>query len=260
MNNSLFYKVFKIIVLFSIALFLTACMMQSYDTHQQNLFNSSSSANNYIVQRGDSLSSIASRYGLNFQEIAVLNNISSPYRIYVGQNLRIPMRNMPISSTPNPVNQTPTHTRMRRLNPRFSKQSFSQPSIISPNSDGNCYPPISWQWPTYGVVEQTTSSTGTQGINIFGYFRQSIQAAASGMVIYSGKGVNGYKNLIIIQHDNAFITTYSHNHRRRVIEGQQVSAGETIAEMGQNIQRRPMLHFEIRCRENAIDPLFYLPK
>jgi len=83
-------------------------------------------------------------------------------------------------------------------------------------------------------VTKTTSSTSAKGINIFARLGQAIRATAAGTVLYSGKWVNGYKNLIIIQHNNAFISTYSNNRRQRVREGQFVAAGEIIAEMGQN--------------------------
>jgi len=258
MNKYLFIKALKLFLLISISLFATACMMQRAHTNAQwqNLSNSSNYTDNYIVQSGDSLSSIAARYGLDFREIAAFNNIAPPYRIYKGQNLRIPARSMPVASSPPSTNQG----KMRQLHPRFSKQSFSQQSTTYLNSSGICYPSPAWQWPSRGTVQPTVSSTGTQGIHIFGRFGQAIQAAAAGTVLYSGQGVNGYKNLIIIQHDNGFISAYSNNRRRRVSEGQYVAAGQIIAEMGQNNRQYPLLHFEIRCQDRAVDPLYYLPR
>jgi len=255
----LFLKILKIALIIHFSLFSTACVLQRSNPQSQNWQNQSNAniPDVYIVQHGDTLSSISRRYGKDFREIAYLNGINPPYRIYIGQRLRIHVSNTtPVVTTPTPT----TQGRKRRLHPNFSKQNFTGLSTLSLNSSGNCYPPVQWQWPTRGNVAKTTSSTGAKGINIFARLGQAIRAAATGTVLYSGVGVNGYKNLIIIQHNNAFMSTYSNNHRRYVREGQPVVAGEIIADMGQNSLHYPMLHFEIRCREKALDPLFYLPR
>jgi murein DD-endopeptidase MepM/ murein hydrolase activator NlpD len=124
---------------------------------------------------------------------------------------------------------------------------------------GSCSPPVNWQWPTRGQTQPSLSDSGRKGIRILGQVRQPIRAAAAGTVSYSGTGLQGYHNLIIIQHNAAFLSVYANNHQRLVREGMRVASGQVIAEMGVDAQRQPALHFEIRCQGKAVDPVPYLP-
>lgn len=121
---------------------------------------------------------------------------------------------------------------------------------------------IRWRWPTQGEVIQrfTGSDLMRQGINIAGRNGQVIAAAADGEVVYSGSGLRGYGELIIIKHSGEFLSAYGHNRKRLVAEGQQVKAGEPIAEMGRTATDRDKLHFEIRRNGQPVDPMQFLPR
>ena len=118
---------------------------------------------------------------------------------------------------------------------------------------------VRWVWPTPGKVGAADASSATKGIDIRGARGQMVKAAAAGAVVYSGSGLRGYGELIIIKHNDTFLSAYAHNEARLVQEGRQVAAGESIARMGNSDTTDVMLHFEIRRNGKAIDPLQYLP-
>ncbi|MEO6173340.1 MAG: peptidoglycan DD-metalloendopeptidase family protein, partial [Arenimonas sp.] len=119
-----------------------------------------------------------------------------------------------------------------------------------------------WLWPSDGTVisRYVQGDTTQQGINIGGKSGQAVKASSDGTVVYSGAGLVGYGELIIIKHSNEWLSAYAHNRRRLVAEGTKVKAGEVIAEMGRTGTMRDMLHFEIRRNGKPVDPLLYLPK
>ncbi len=224
------------------------------------------------VVSGDTLYAIARRYQHSLANLAVWNQLAPPYTLQPGQVLRVSSSvaagnsALPVpKSTPAPAllarpaahDQTPT----RRVSPDFynlTRQSFSPPV----NTVQASCTPLSgaWHWPSLGQIETTFTRTGRRGINIFGQLNQPILATAAGQVIYSGVGVNGYEsNLIIIQHNPMWMSVYSHTRNRRVGAGQQVYAGQAIADMGLDLQQRAMLHFELSCNEKTVNPLLYLP-
>jgi lipoprotein NlpD len=119
-----------------------------------------------------------------------------------------------------------------------------------------------WRWPTSGqVVGRYVAGDQTQqGINIAGSAGQDVLAAGDGVVVYSGAGLVGYGELIIIKHSDEWLSAYAHNRKRRVTEGTRVHAGDVIAEMGHSGASRDMLHFEIRRNGKPVDPLAFLPR
>ncbi|MCD0505469.1 murein hydrolase activator EnvC family protein, partial [Bordetella petrii] len=117
---------------------------------------------------------------------------------------------------------------------------------------------INWGWPSSGPVTQPFS-TSSKGIDIGGALGDPVSAAADGKVMYSGNGVRGLGNLIIINHQNGFITAYAHNQKLLVKTGETVKRGSKIAEVGQTDTTSPRLHFEIRRQGTPVDPLKYLP-
>ncbi|MEY3220434.1 MAG: hypothetical protein RIT27_1791 [Pseudomonadota bacterium] len=182
----------------------------------------------YRVRRGDTLFNIARRYGLKAAEIATWNALSAPYRLQVGQLLRL-------------LKQPVT-----RSTPRFLPSE-------------NCSQPVQWQLPTSGRIIRTISRNGRQGIEIYGNFSQTVFAAADGQVAYSGNGVQGYTGgLIILNHSTGWRSVYAHNQQRLVTKDTFVKRGQPIATLGVNQRRRPVLHFEIRCGRNTLNPLLYL--
>ena len=122
--------------------------------------------------------------------------------------------------------------------------------------------PGKWLWPTEGRIVSNfkANDPARNGIEIGGKEGQAIKATASGEVVYSGSGLIGYGELIIVKHSDRMLSAYAHNRKRLVAEGQQVKAGENIAEMGRNDRNQPMLHFEIRMNGTPQDPFTYLSR
>ncbi|MBD1521442.1 peptidoglycan DD-metalloendopeptidase family protein [Xanthomonas citri pv. citri] len=197
------------------------------------------------VQRGDTLYAISRRTNITAADLAAWNGLSSPNTIYPGQTLMLypPGASKPGGSAP------------------VAGGTVAPPRpavpIAAPVSSG-----FSWRWPADGVVVGTfvTGETTKQGVDIAGTSGQAVRAAADGVVVYSGAGLVGYGELIIIKHNDQWLSAYGHNRKRLLNEGQSVKAGQQIAEMGRSGASRDMLHFEIRYNGKPVDPLLYLPK
>lgn len=201
----------------------------------------------YIVQPGDTLYSIARQFGTNVNDLARWNQLFSPYLLQPGQRLLL---TQPSTTQPS----CPDCKQVYREN-RPSPTPTTTPTA-------SCYPPVSWQWPTSALqaIPVHLITTGQSGLNIIGRRRsQPIYAAATGTVIYSEQLINGYRNLIIIQHNQAFSSLYANNAQRRVAAGQRVVAGQFIADLGTDSNNQPLLYFEIRCGNKTLAPLEYLP-
>lgn len=194
----------------------------------------------YTVKRGDTLQAIAWQFGLDHKSIARWNNIRNPNLIYVGQRLKL---KAPKSAR----NSTPEQAKKSAVAPK--KRQTTQAAT-----------PIKWRWPANGKVASADSALGSKGIEIHGKRGSAIIAAARGKVVYSGNGLRGYGNLIIIQHDATFLSAYAHNEKILVSEGASVAAGETIGTMGNSGTKQVMLHFEIRRNGKAVEPTNYLPR
>lgn len=254
----------------------------------------------YTVQRGDTLYGIARRHGLNFQDLARWNAIAAPYTIYPRQTLVLgPPATMrtaqaPASSKPTPPSSTGSQARTAPLR----DGPPSAPPPIQPGKPGTAASPAptsggatpagasrpsaptapsgapnapastpaasagGWRWPTEGTVIRgfVANDPGRQGIKIAGEAGQPVIASRAGQVVYSGAGLVGYGELVIVKHDGGYLTAYGHNRRRLVQEGEQVKAGQTIAELGRSGTDREMLHFEIRVGGKPVDPLPLLPR
>jgi lipoprotein NlpD len=196
----------------------------------------------YTVKKGDTLYSISWRYGLDYKTLAKMNGISSPYRIYVGQKLTFSS----VKSAPKKTSNTKPQTAQK-----------TSTSTNEPLSNAS----LKWHWPTKGNVISTysISAAGRKGIDIAGKKGQSIVAAASGKVVYSGNGLPRYGNLMIIKHNDVYLSAYAHNETLLFKEGDFVKAGQKIATMGQS-GSQTQLHFEIRRNGKPVDPLRFLPK
>ncbi|GHH54494.1 lipoprotein [[Pseudomonas] boreopolis] len=199
------------------------------------------------VQRGDTLYAISRRTGITPQDLSAWNNLSSPDTIYPGQTLRL---YPPGAGTAAPKPSTASSST------GAATQRPAAP-VAAPPSSG-----FSWRWPADGVVVGSfvQGETTKQGVDIAGASGQAVRAAADGVVVYSGNGLVGYGELIIIKHNEQWLSAYGHNRKRLVNEGQSVKAGQQIAEMGRSGASRDMLHFEIRYNGKPVDPLLYLPK
>ncbi len=204
------------------------------------------------VQRGDTLYGLAFRNGIDFRDLAAWNGIASPYTIYPGQSLRL----YPSSGSRPATGTVATGTPSRPATPPPTSAPKPPPPQPAPVSSG-----FNWRWPADGhVIGRFVAGDATkQGIDIAGSGGQAVRAAADGVVVYSGAGLVGYGELIIVKHSEAWLSAYGHNRKRLVNEGQNVKAGQQIAEMGSSGASREMLHFEIRYNGKPVDPQQYLP-
>jgi lipoprotein NlpD len=218
----------------------------------------------YIVQRGDTLYSIAFRFGWDWKVLAARNGVRAPYTIIPGQTIRFSnlSRATTVAKTPvitsvkKPVvlaPVTPVSVPKQEQRVTVSKQTSSP---VSASAQGK------WLWPATGaLIGRFSSNTSlNKGIDIAGKLGEPIVATADGSVVYAGSGLRGYGELVIIKHNDTFISAYGHNRRLLVNEGQQVKAGQRIAEMGSTGTDRVKVHFEIRRQGKPVDPLQYLPK
>ncbi len=215
----------------------------------------------YTVKSGDSLMSISRKSGVSYSNLIRINHLQKPYGIYTGQRIylksnsssesladRIPQKVVPVAggNTQTTANSTAVPASV----------ATAPTKVVSGKS--RAVSGVSWMWPARGTVIRNFSSTN-KGIDIAGSRGQNVNAAASGQVVYSGNALRGYGNLIIINHDNEYLSAYAHNDMLLVKEGQRVKKGQVIAKMGSTDASRVMLHFEIRYRGNSVNPRKYLP-
>lgn len=197
----------------------------------------------HVVRAGETLYGISFRYGLRYQDVAAWNGFGDPYVIEIGQRLRL-------------RSDTGSRTQVTGAPPptRASPSAPMRPAALAGGPG--------WSWPARGqIIGRYVSGDQTQqGINIAGSAGQEVMAAADGIVVYSGAGLVGYGELIIIKHSDEWLSAYAHNRRRRANEGTRVKSGEVIAEMGRTGALRDMLHFEIRRNGKPVDPLLFLPR
>lgn len=192
----------------------------------------------YTVKPGDTLYSIAFRNQMDFRELANLNGIGSDYRISVGQRLKL-----------------------RGTAAQNTVQKEAAPSVSKPVITESTVAKFDWLWPTTGKIDREYApQSGFKGVDFTGNLGQPVFAAAPGRVVYSGNALKGYGELIIIKHSDVFLSAYGYNRKRHVIEGDVVTAGQPIGELGLGPENKPLLHFEIREHGQPINPADYLPK
>lgn len=221
----------------------------------------------YRVKPGDTLYRIALENGQNYRDIAAWNNLTNPNQIEVDQLLRV---------SPTAGGATPAApVAGGAATPPLSSGPAAVPPIYGSGSTASAAPPaapapsettapaassnLSFAWPVRGALLNTFDDSKNKGINIGGPAGEAVKAAADGRVVYAGNGLRGYGNLIIIKHDATYLTAYAHNRALMVKEGDAVTKGQKIAEMGNSDSDRVMLHFEVRRQGKPVDPLKYLP-
>lgn len=198
----------------------------------------------YAVQRGDTLYQIAFKFGLDFRDLARWNRIDAPYVIYPGQSLALTG-----SAGDSALASAPSGSAGQATSSRSSARSSGLSG------------PIAWQWPVDGRVIKAfnANAIGKRGVSIAAPSGTSVKAAARGEVVYSGSGLRGYGNLLIIKHSDQFLTAYGYNQSLLVAEGDRVNAGDAIARVGSSAERQGVLHFEVRERGKPVNPSRYLP-
>jgi lipoprotein NlpD len=194
----------------------------------------------YIVKRGDTLYEIASRHKLDWQDIARWNGIRRDYVIRPGQVLKL----YPSRASRAAARTTPASP---------ARQTAPARAPIGP--------PVQWQWPVAGGTATLTSRpNGGQGLNVSGHLGADVRAAAAGHVVYTGTGLLGYGQLVILKHNETYLSAYGHTQSVAVHEGDAVVAGQRIATMGTGPSGEAMLYFEIRINGTPGNPLSFLPK
>ena len=234
--------------------------------------------NEYTVRPGETLYSIAWRANSDVRKIAELNNISPPYNIYPNQKLILVAKNKgkitqasknKHSSKNQSKNSSKSNNKVVKKTVASSKKqaygkNVAKKKIVQSNIPKAVFSQkiSQWQWPVKGKVIARFSSKaqGNKGIDIAGRRGTKISATASGKVVYVGSALRGYGKLVIIKHNDDYLSAYAHNDKILVKEQQQVKAGDVVATMGNTDAERVMLHFEVRFRGKSVDPLKYLPK
>ena len=245
----------------------------------------------YVVQKGDTLYSIAFNYGFDYHELAELNRIDDPSLISIGQEIRLFPGRAASASTSAAVETKPVETLLKEQ-PKVVKFAYSEaamaqiekvqeqkphPVMVSkadsvavpkpeaePAADDDTEEPeepaLEWSMPAQGkLTGEFSESANRKGIDIAGKLGQPVFASAAGKVVYSGNGLRGYGKLIIIKHNKTYLSAYAHNDKLLVKEGQNVTRGQKIAAMGNTDTDKVMLHFEVRRFGKPVDPAKYLP-
>jgi len=246
----------------------------------------------YTVKPGDTIYHISLDNGQNWKDLARWNNLDNPNIIDVGKVLRVvpPESGVttegvvvrPVNSQNNPTISTGT---MTSVGTTGGAQSTAPPSVMPPPAQVPATPAVTAQtpppsppaqpttassadssgenptfiWPSSGKVVATFDEVKNKGVDISGKLGDPVLAAADGKVVYSGSGLRGYGNLLIIKHNNTYLTAYAHNQSILVKEDQAVKQGQKIAEVGSSDADQPGLHFEIRKYGKPVDPLKWLP-
>lgn len=204
----------------------------------------------HVVQPGETLFGIAWRYGLDHRDLARWNRLDNPDFIRVGQRLLL-----------SPETGAAAGSTASTAAPASASGAAGTPARSAP-APLPASPPPEWRWPTSGPIVSRFRAGGdgvTSGIGVGGRQGQAIEAAASGRVVYAGSGLIGYGQLVIIRHNDTYLSAYGYNSRLLVEQGQSVARGQKIAEMGLGPGRQPRLHFEIRRNGVPVDPLLFLP-
>ena len=241
---------------------------------------------NYVVQKGDTMYSIAFMHGVDYRELAELNHIENASAIKIGQQLRIPVAvETKEAESKAPVVYPVTSAGGIKKQPKVGKIPYSEKALAQAEAmqeeqaevipavpegatvsatkgtkEADDEEAIEWGMPTIGrLLSGYSENAKRKGIDLGGKRGQAIVASAAGKVVYSGSGLRGYGKLIIIKHNKTYLSAYAHNDQILVKEGQNVTKGQQIAEMGETDSDTVKLHFEIRKFGRPVDPAEYLP-
>lgn len=245
----------------------------STDLLLDNDYNPRVNWGHHRVSKGETLYSVAMRYGWDYRKLAAANDIEPPYEIHPGDIIRFDVEvpdNDQRSSQSAPAATSTASTSSGAASGSSGRQT-GDTGTSSQGSRGNnalqastkASSEVDWAWPHSGPVIAKYSSDGSdvnKGVDIGGDAGDPVRVAADGNVVYAGSGLLGYGNLIIVNHSETFLSAYAHNRTILVEEGEAVGQGDTIAEMGDSGADRTVLHFEIRKRGDPVDPMQYLPR
>ena len=222
----------------------------------------------YSVRPGDTLTTIALDHGQAWRDIAKWNGLDNPNVIEVDQVLRVapPVMEAAANRQTKPVmaqNQVPPSS---ATNSTPTQTASSSTAASSPNATPSTSPSVNvsddgmaFAWPHPGPVLASFDEAKNKGLDFAGKAGDPVMAAADGKVVYAGSGLRGYGNLVILKHNNTYLTAYAHNQTLLVKEDQSVTKGQRIADMGSSDSDRVKLHFEIRKQGKPVDPAKLLP-
>ena len=213
----------------------------------------------YTVRRGDTLYSIALEHGADYREVAQWNSLDDPSKLSVGQVLRVTapaQQAVQVGSGPagsGKIESRPLGSTTPQQQQKPATVAREEPRLLEAQ-------PLQFAWPAKGKVLAGFAEPRRKGLDIDGKLGDPVIAAAAGRVTYVGSGIPGLGKLVVIRHDQGYLTVYAHNKDILVKEQQSVTRGQKIAELGASDAERPKLHFQIRKGAAAVDPLLYLPK
>lgn len=204
-----------------------------------------------VVRKGDTIYALARIHDITPADLIAWNSLDNPSTIHPGQVIRLYPAGASGGRAPTTVVTAP------RPGGSSAGSTAPTPAPVGPVKSN-----IAWRWPADGAIvgRYVAGDATKQGVDIAGTSGQPVKATANGVVVYSGAGLVGYGELIIIKHSDTYVSAYGHNRRLLVREGQQVKAGQSIAEMGSTGTDRVKLHFEIRRQGKPVDPLQFLPR
>lgn len=227
----------------------------------------------HVVIPGDTLFSIAWRYGLKYENLAKHNGISAPYVIRPSQIIRLDVpgtggvtigkqqQRKPVLPVRPAAKAAPKASTPSKNQTSFRQENKTVKNVKPPNK-AQVWNAPQWRWPAKGPLLSSFQGSNAlnKGIDLGGKLGEPVFAAAGGQVVYSGSGLRGYGKLLIVKHNENYLSAYAHNDRLLVKEGDLVKAGQRIADMGSSGTDRVKLHFEIRRDGTPVDPLKFLPR
>ena len=216
----------------------------------------------YSVKPGDTLIRIGLESGQNFRDIVRWNNLENPNIIEVGQVLRVipPAAETAVVTRPVVAGSVVATASSPRPPASTPAATAAAPAVVAaPVTSNGGDEDVGWIWPAQGSLIAGFDEAKNKGLDIGGKAGDAVVASADGRVVYAGAGLRGYGNLIILKHNNTFLTAYAHNQSLLVKEDQTVKKGQKIAEMGNSDADRVKLHFEVRRQGKPVDPARYLP-
>lgn len=262
----------KVVYISIIFLYVSACSVQPAQVSDRPQ-PPTRKIQQHQVSAGETLYSIAWSYDLDHRVLANYNGILPPFTIYSGQILQLnpgtsstSRRLQSASNRPNsPTVGAPGIAQKPSIVPKSKQADRTKNKALQTSSDQpDDFPsgPPNWRWPAKGqVIAGFEANSGlNQGIDIRGNLGEPVEAAADGRVVYAGSGLRGYGNLVIIKHNDTYLSAYAHNRSLKVAEGEKVKAGQIIAEIGRSGSDQSKLHFEIRRDGKPVNPMGYLPK
>ncbi len=248
-------KIWLQISLLPILCCMTSCMYRDDPAPVNDAWFHHQAQNNvHTVSRKETLYAIAWRYDLDYRDLAAYNRLQAPYELRIGQQLHLP-KSKEITIT---AQQLPLPSAELSVKNEFHTTPPTKFKI--PPSPVTLYPVSRWQWPlAHAKIISTFSLKRNKGIDLSALKGAPVYASAAGVIAYSGDGIRGYGNLIIVKHNDEYFSAYGHNERLWVREGQRVKQGQRIASLGHWKKGRGRLHFEIRRAGKPVDPLRFLP-